>query len=159
MRMSQGVEWALHCCLNLAWAGEPVPAARLAELNDLPPAYLGKQLQHLARAGLVVSVSGPRGGFRLARPAEEISVLEVVDAIEGATPAFQCTEIRRRGPLAASPKACRTACQIAQVMDRADAAWRRELAAVSVADIAAEVGEQLPAVPVAIGGWLRQPRA
>ena len=63
--MSGGVEWALHCCLNLAWTGgeQAVPAARLAAFYDLPTAYLNKQMQALAREGIVSSVPGPRGGF------------------------------------------------------------------------------------------------
>ena len=67
--MGQGVEWALHCCVNMAWtpAGEAVNSARLAEFYKLPGAYLNKQLQALVRAGILASVSGPRGGFQLAQ--------------------------------------------------------------------------------------------
>src|SRR4051812_21587601 len=85
MRMSEGVEWALHSCLNLAWVepGEAMTAARLAAFYELPTAYLNKQLQALARAGIVTSTPGPRGGFRLARPPERITLLDVVTAIEG----------------------------------------------------------------------------
>ena len=69
--MGQGVEWALHCCVNMSWApaGEAVNSARLAELYQLPAAYLNKQLQALVRAGILSSVSGPRGGFQLAQAA------------------------------------------------------------------------------------------
>ncbi|MEK0099224.1 transcriptional regulator, partial [Streptomyces sp. A475] len=49
MKMSGGVEWALHCCVVLTVADEPVPAARLAELHDVSPSYLAKQMQALAR--------------------------------------------------------------------------------------------------------------
>jgi len=47
MRMSQGVEWALHTCLNLSWLDAPVPTSTLAAFYELPPAYLNKQLQAL----------------------------------------------------------------------------------------------------------------
>ena len=50
--------------------------------DDLPPAYLNKQLQALVRAGILSSTPGPRGGFRLARRLEDISVLDVVVAGE-----------------------------------------------------------------------------
>lgn len=60
-----------------------VSAARLAAWHDLPAAYLNKQLQALARAGIVTSTPGPRGGFRLARPLDAISLMDVVAAVEG----------------------------------------------------------------------------
>src|SRR5437879_3327450 len=97
MRMGEGVEWAAHSCLLLAWAGgDAVPAARLASYHRLPPAYLNKQLQALARAGILSSVSGPRGGFRLARPPDQITLWDVVAAVEGLEETFRCTEIRTR---------------------------------------------------------------
>ncbi len=67
--MSQGVEWALHVLLTFAWLedDEPVSTAQLAAQHDLPVAYLNKQLQALVRAGLLESLPGARGGFRLAR--------------------------------------------------------------------------------------------
>nr|BFE48023.1 hypothetical protein GCM10017745_14500 [Saccharothrix mutabilis subsp. capreolus] len=99
--MGEGVEWAVHCCLNLAWIGErAIPATRLAAYYELPAAYLNKQLQALARAGLLTSTPGPRGGFRLARAPERITLMDVVSAVEGPDQAFRCTEIRHRGPAA-----------------------------------------------------------
>ncbi len=97
--MTSGAEWALHCCLNLAWIGpeHAVPAARLAAFYDLPTAYLNKQMQAVVRHGLVHSGSGRRGGFRLARPPERITLMDVCTAVEGPEPAFRCTEIRGRG--------------------------------------------------------------
>jgi Rrf2 family protein len=98
--MSEGVEWALHTCLNLTWMGpgESIKAAKLAAFYKLPAPYLNKQLQVLARAGIVHLTSGPRGGFRLARSPERISILDVVTAIEGAEEVFRCNEILRQGP-------------------------------------------------------------
>jgi len=138
--MSGGVEWGLHCCVVLSGSGEPVPAAKLAEFHDVSPTYLAKQLQALSRAGLVRSTQGQAGGYTLTRRAAEISVLEVVEAIDGAEPAFRCTEVRQRGPLAAPPESCGAPCGIARVMGEADRAWRESLRAVTVADLAADVG-------------------
>jgi Rrf2 family protein len=86
--MSGGVEWALHCCVVLTAAEEPVPSARLAELHDVSSSYLAKQLQDLSRAGLVRSVQGYAGGYVLTRSPELISVLDVVEAVDGAKPPF-----------------------------------------------------------------------
>lgn len=138
MKMSEGVEWALHCCLTLAWLGDeaPVSTTSLAAAFDLPPHYLNKFLQALARAGIVTSRAGAKGGFCLAKRPNKITLLDVVTAIEGPEGSFRCTEIRRRGA-GASAKAqeFRGPCGIAVAMGRADAAWRRELAAQTIADL------------------------
>jgi len=145
MRISGGVEWALHCCTVLTAADDPVPAVRLAELHDVSPTYLAKQLQALSRAGLVHSVQGHAGGYVLTRAPGEITVLEVVEAIDGASPAFVCTEIRQRGPLAASSAACTAPCAIARTMWAADDAWRASLRNVTIADLATMVGDDYTA--------------
>lgn len=142
--MGQGVEWALHCCLNLAWTGTPVPASRLAALYDLPPAYLNKQLQALVRAGLCESVPGPRGGFRLARAPGEVSLLDVVVALEGPEDAFRCTSILAAGPGGDPGADYPDTCAISLSMRRAELAWRRELAARSLADVADDVLRHTP---------------
>jgi Rrf2 family protein len=138
MKMSEGVEWALHCCLTLAWLedAEPVPTKTLAAAFDLPPAYLNKCLQALVRAEILSSSAGVKGGFRLARSPEKISLLDVVVAIEGAEESFRCTEIRRCGAgTTAHAREFARPCGIAVAMRRAEAAWRRELAAQTIADL------------------------
>ncbi len=155
MKLSGGVESALHCCVVLTAAAEPVPAARLAELHGVSATYLAKQLQALSRAGLVLSVQGKSGGYVLTRPPAEITVLDVVEAIEGAGPTFVCTEIRQRGPRAAPPEACAAPCAIARTMIAADRAWRAALREVSVADLRRMVGEGYDTdVLGEIGTWL-----
>lgn len=147
MRMGQGVEWALHSCVNLAWAGGPVPTGRLAGLYELPHAYLNKQLQALVRAGILTSVPGPLGGFRLGRDPSAISLLDVVVALEGSEEAFRCTRILRNGPGGDPDLDYRDHCAVSLSMRRAELAWRRELAARSVADVAHDVERTNPDVP------------
>jgi Rrf2 family protein len=65
-------------------------AKNLAAKLDLPGPYLAKILQSLAQAGMLQSVRGPRGGFRLARPANRITVGEVVKALEGSEAMAGC---------------------------------------------------------------------
>jgi Rrf2 family protein len=139
MRISDGVEWAVHLCgvLTAVPEGRGVPSARLAEFHDLPPAYLAKHLQALSRAGIVTADRGVKGGYRLGRPPSKISLLDIVLAIEGPEPAFRCAEIRQRGPCPAPPSACRKACPIARAFLQAEAAWRDALAGVTVAEMAA----------------------
>ncbi|MFJ9762480.1 RrF2 family transcriptional regulator [Streptomyces erythrochromogenes] len=157
--MSEGVEWALHSCVNLAWSGpdRAVSAARLAAWHDLPAAYLNKQLQALARAGILTSSPGPRGGFRLARPLASVSLMDVVAAVEGPEEAFRCAEIRRQGPGAGEPApdgADAADCAIAHAMTRAELAWRRALAAQNLDEIRQQAERQAPEAPGRLRAWL-----
>lgn len=136
--MSDAVEWSIHCCTLLAALPEDgaLPAARLAEYHDVPPAYLAKALQAMATAGIVDSRPGPAGGYRLARSPADISLLEVVQAVDGPGTAFRCSEIRQRGPGAIDERgADRIPCGIARAMWRAEDAWRAELSKTTVADM------------------------
>ncbi|MFJ6778638.1 RrF2 family transcriptional regulator [Streptomyces yangpuensis] len=157
--MSEGVEWALHSCVNLAWSGpdRAVSAARLAAWHDLPAAYLNKQLQALARAGILTSSPGPRGGFRLARPLAAVSLMDVVAAVEGPEEAFRCAEIRRQGPGAGEPAAegaDAADCAIAHAMTRAELAWRKALAAQDLDEIRQQAERQAPEAPQRLRAWL-----
>ncbi|MEU5535643.1 Rrf2 family transcriptional regulator [Streptomyces sp. NPDC020362] len=153
--MSGGVEWALHCCVVLTSVEAPVPAARLAELHDVSPTYLAKQLQALSRAGLVRAVQGKAGGYVLTRAPASITVLDVVEAIDGPDPAFVCTEIRRRGPMASPPEACTAPCAIARAMAAAESARRNVLRSVTIADLADDVESDSGGGTLAgIGTWL-----
>src|SRR2546423_8536515 len=129
MRLPEGVEWALHCTwlLTLARDGDALPARRLAEFYGLPEAYLAKLLKALVRAGVLSATSGPRGGFRLARPPEAITVAQVVEAVEGQSPLFPCMEIRQRGPVPLTGAARRKRRALPQGMDQAQRAWGEEL--------------------------------
>ena len=158
MRLSEGVEWGLHCAVLLAVMppDTALPTSRLAEFHGVPVAYLAKHLQAMSRAGILVAGPGPRGGYRLARPPADVSVLDVVEAIDGEDSAFQCLEIRRRGPTAMPAREYRTMCGIHRVMVDADAAWRAELARTSVADLAAGVARDVtPKAMEKFGSWFQ----
>src|SRR6476619_6203577 len=137
MMLSAGVEWGVHVCTLLAVlpSDAALPAARLAEYHGVPSEYLAKHLQALARADVLETVKGARGGYRLARPAAEITVLDVVEAIDGDESAFRCSEIRRRGPVAMPAREYVKPCGIHQAFTRADEVWRAELAQTTIADL------------------------
>jgi len=78
-------------------AAEPVALAALAEAETLPLAYLEHLVAKLRQAGLVNSVRGARGGYRLSRPASEITMLDVVEALEGPIAPMDCFEVEREG--------------------------------------------------------------
>jgi Rrf2 family protein len=146
MKMGQGVEWALHSCVNMSWTpvGEAVSSARLASFYKLPAAYLNKQLQALVRAGILASVSGPRGGFQLARRPDRISVLDVVLAIEGKDDAFRCEGILKDAPGGAMEADYARTCLISQTMRHAEVTWRTELSRQTIAGIAQSIERRFP---------------
>jgi Rrf2 family protein len=138
MILSRGVEWALHACALLALTppGKTLQSAKLAEFHGVPPAYLAKHLQALARAGIVEPAYGKNGGYRLGKPAKAISLLAIVAAIDGEQPAFRCNEIRRNGPCGRGQGATYAGpCTFAAVMWEAEQAWRDRLATTSLADV------------------------
>ncbi|WP_066560578.1 RrF2 family transcriptional regulator [Croceicoccus bisphenolivorans] len=137
-KMSDGVEAALHCVLVLASlpTGKVLAGKALSELHGLSESYLLKHLRALVAADVLVAVPGPKGGFRLSRPPQAISLLQVVDAIDGPEPFFACREIRRRGPgKSKDPCVYATDCFIKSRMLKAEQAWRDSLAAQNVADL------------------------
>jgi Rrf2 family protein len=146
MKMGRGVEWAVHSCVNMSWTppGEAVNSARLAALYNLPAAYLNKQLQTLVRAGVLTSISGPRGGFHLARPPESITVLDVVLAVEGPEPAFRCEGILGAFPDADPEENFVRSCLISQAMRHAELVWRQALARQTIAGIADSMERRFP---------------
>ena len=157
MKLPGSSEWVLHATASLAQLrpGDTASAAQLAEHYDVPAAYLAKQLQALVRAGVLAAVTGPRGGFRLARSAEQITLLQVIEAADGTSPFYVCNEIRQRGRGAARPEDCLQTCGIAARMAEAEAAWRQSLAGVTIADI---VSSLPPGVPERTRSLLARPR-
>ena len=105
MKLSEGVEWGVHCAVVLAGLapGATLPGKALAEYHGVSESYLLKHLKALTAAELLVSVPGPRGGYRLARPPQRITLLDVVQAIDGTQPAFRCTEIHDAGRWRSTP--------------------------------------------------------
>ena len=125
-RLSKKTMFAIEAVLDVAChVGEhPVRSGDITERQRIPKRYLEQVLQHMVRAGILAGKRGPRGGYRLARAPERISLLDVVQAIEGTEPAFRCTEIRQRGPTALDARAYRHPCGINAAMLRAESVFR-----------------------------------
>lgn len=159
MKISSGVEWAAHACALLAALppGKGLRAEALAAFHDLPPAYLAKQMQALSKAGLVNTNRGAKGGYRLARPVETISMWDITAAIDGTAPAFRCSEIRQAGPCKSAPKDCKKACPIARSFHHAETAYRDALKKVSLTMICADVAKDYTnEKAMRFGKWLTQ---
>jgi Rrf2 family protein len=142
MKMSDGVEQAIHSVTMLTHLteGGVLSAAALAEFHGVSPSYLLKHLQALSGAGILQTVPGPKGGYRLAKAASDISLLDIVLAVEGSAPAFRCSEIRQRGPNPV-PGVPTKPCGIASAMLKAERAYRAELARVKIADVISDLNE------------------
>ncbi|MBI4319737.1 MAG: Rrf2 family transcriptional regulator [Chloroflexi bacterium] len=82
MQLSRAGDYALRMMLDLARV-QAAPVRDIASRQSIPEAYLTKVVQSLARAGMVQTVRGPHGGVRLARPAEQISLRDVIEAAQG----------------------------------------------------------------------------
>ena len=84
MRVSAKVDYALRALLELAAAPPgPVKGERLSTAQEIPPKFLENILTELRRAEIVASQRGVDGGYRLAKPADAISVADVMRALEG----------------------------------------------------------------------------
>jgi Rrf2 family protein len=85
MRVSAKADYAVRACAELAASphGDPVPAEILAQGQDIPTSFLERILGDLRRAGIVTSVRGRSGGYRLARPAADVTLAEVIRAVDG----------------------------------------------------------------------------
>jgi len=84
MLFSKPVEYSLRALSYLATLqnGTVAMAREVAEATDIPPFFLAKILQDLARQGLLVSLKGPTGGFRLGGPADKLTLLQIVEAVQ-----------------------------------------------------------------------------
>ncbi len=138
MRLSQKGEYGLHALLELARrSGQgTVQAGTIAAQRGIPPQFLQQILLALRRAGLVRSERGPRGGHELARPPAGITLLEAVEALEGATSPAPCAD-----PDSAPTCPERERCVFLGTWRRVDAATRGILGAVTLADLARQEQE------------------
>lgn len=131
IRLSRLTDYGIVLMAELA-AGDPgqTHAAReVAEKTRLPLPAVSKILKMLARGGLLVSQRGAKGGFSLARPARDISVPEMIEALEGPIALTECTQ---------HPGACpqELSCHVREPWQQINAAVNAALADVSLADLA-----------------------
>lgn len=144
LRLSKKTDYALLALRHLALAGstgQTVPARELSETYDLPPELLAKVLQRLVRGGLLVSQQGIRGGYELAKPADQITVADVVTVVDGATKITACTD---EGHDCDQFSKCAIRDPLWKLKDRIVSA----LAATTVAELATPVPASAPAPDV-----------
>ncbi|AFC30881.1 hypothetical protein PM3016_4099 [Paenibacillus mucilaginosus 3016] len=132
MKYSQATDYALHAMLYLVAAApeKPVGVQFLAEKLGVSQTYLSKMMSKLVKAGLIHSVPGAHGGYRLKRSLEEISFLDVIHAIEGTASFFECS--LNHG----------SECLIQQVVLDAERQMEQVLQNTKISDIAARLQKE-----------------
>ena len=93
MQITRQADYAVRAILYLAHLkpGRRAPTAQIAREQRIPTTFLAKIVSQLSVAGIVHATRGARGGVALARPADEISLLEIVEAIDGPVALNECT--------------------------------------------------------------------
>ena len=147
MRLTAKSEYGLLATIDLAChAGEgPVSAREISEHRGIPARFLEQLLVLLRRAGLVTAVRGARGGFVLARNPSDITVLEVVEALDGALTSPVC-DAESAGGCSKAP-----ACAASNVWGRATEALRDVFVTTTLADLAG-AQQELDAHPARVKG-------
>ena len=159
-----GAEYALHSLLILAKTDAPVSVVDLARFQQIPERYLAKVFTRMKDAGLVVGIEGIAGGFALARAAEDIRVVEVLDAVDPDRRLFACAEIRRNCALFVEDEppewATEGRCRIDLFMSEAERTLRDFLASKTLADLVCEFSRKAPPeFAAASGRWFQERRA
>jgi Rrf2 family protein len=115
IRVSKQTDYGLRAIRHLALVppGEFRSARQIATRYGLPPALVAKLLQRLARKGLVASQHGTKGGYQIARPASEITLRAVIEAIEGPPAPADCRH--ETGESCPGPEGCASRRPVATV--------------------------------------------
>lgn len=129
LRMSKLTDYGTMVLAQLA-ASEPgwTTAGQVADATHLAPPTVSKLLKALAHSGLVVSSRGVQGGYALARPAEQITAAEILDALEGPVAITECSSAGHTCDL-------ESYCRVGSAWQRINSSIRRALEGISLADL------------------------
>lgn len=131
MKLTRAAEYAIRCVLHLSKRplGQVASRREVAETMDIPMAFLGKIAQGLARAGILVVRQGSQGGYELALPPKDISLLMVVEAIDGEILVNECLS---------RPQECGRSgyCAVHRVWEKARSQFRETLQDASFEELA-----------------------
>jgi Rrf2 family protein len=149
MNYQRSTRYALYAAIEMAAAaGWAVSAATVAQKYRLPPSVVAKVIQKLVHAGIAVGTRGVSGGYRLARPAGEIALLELIEVFEGRQPAPTCA-LGECGPEVCGGRFgdCRLRALLAEIDEQA----RNTFASVTLETLIS------PRRPFLTGAGVRQP--
>ena len=141
MRLTRAGEYAIRCIsyLSKKGIGVSVPKQVIADQGEIPPSFLAKIAQDLSKGGLIEIQQGAKGGYRLLKEPEDISLLEVVEIMIGRIYLNDCV---------GRPKSCPSSprCLVHRVWDNASEQLRANLANANFAQLSQE-NFCLPHVP------------
>jgi len=146
VRVTAKVDYAVRALVELAAAGGTVKGERIAQAQSIPLKFLENILSELRRAGIVGSQRGAEGGYRLSRPAAEVSVADVIRAVEG-----PLADVHGTPPEDLQPPGA--AAPVREVWLATRAALRSVLEVVTIEDIATR------SLPVIVADLLADPAA
>jgi Rrf2 family protein len=150
MLFSTRAEYGVRLMVELGRrpGSEPVSLSVVAERENLPLSYLEHLVAKLRKAGLVESQRGAHGGYRLARPADQIDMLEVVQALEGAIAPMECFHPAPEGKVSCSHETDGDqACATKLLWTRVHGGVSKALSGTTLADLVEFAGgERKPAV-------------
>lgn len=131
LRISKMTDYAVMLATHLAVSEGPYAARDLAFHTQIPEPTASKVLKKLAKAGVVTSQRGAKGGYALARPADLIGVDEVIEAIEGPIAVTECSDESTDSSCEYEPS-----CEVRANWQRINHAVQNALAEISLADMA-----------------------
>jgi Rrf2 family protein len=130
MRLTRASSYALHAVAFMAAQkkNRPIPSHIVARARGIPERFLLKVLKPLVSARLLVSVKGPNGGYRLARSPNQISLLEIVEAVDG--------PIRGQNPLSIEESDSALDRKLEVLCEQCAEQTRKQLGRVRLSDLA-----------------------
>lgn len=152
LRLSKKTDYALIALTYVASAGKAASAREIAERHDVPVELLAKVLQRLVQRGVLRSQQGIHGGYQLARPANTVTVAEVVEAIDGPLQLTVCGTTDER---CVQFSKCNIRDPLHRIRDRIIGA----LMACTIAELATNHSDGPVAMPIATGGMAVAGRA
>ncbi|HLO35178.1 MAG TPA: Rrf2 family transcriptional regulator [Candidatus Deferrimicrobium sp.] len=143
LELTKRADYAIRAVVALATAApdERLSVRRIAAEQGIPARFLPQAMGDLVAAGIVAGVAGRTGGYRLARPATAISLLEVIEAVEGDSRRETC--VLRGGPCSVNG-----VCTVHRVFAATQEGMLRQLSSASIAGLALDRGTE-PATDVA----------
>ena len=131
MQFSVGIEYAFHSLFYMVDLPDhkTIGIREIAKLHGITETYLSKVFTKLQKAGIVRSIAGVKGGYKLARRAEDISFWDIIEAIEGPSFFFRCAEIRKKNIFVYDPSIFtdKCPCLIKVVIQEAEKLMRSQL--------------------------------
>ena len=136
LSLSTKIRYSARVLIDIAMQppGKRVPLHEIAKRQEISRKYLESLMPALKSAGLVVSGKGPSGGYELARPADRITLLDVVSAMEGPVTLVECES---------RSASCtrKNRCAVSEAWDEISAGINAKLSAVTIASLAARQTE------------------